>query len=104
MAAGKGEQVEIVIQLRNDNGYPYANVCLNADIFLPDSADREFIDIKLTKEDGKWAGPGWGSLFTHEVILKSLPITDKFKIELSHAMQDEVLEGIRSVGVCLRLR
>jgi gliding motility-associated lipoprotein GldH len=102
--SGKAEQVEIVIQLRNDNSYPYANLCLNADIFLPDSVYREFIDIKLTKEDGKWAGPGWGSLFTHEVILKSLPITDKFKIELSHAMQDEVLEGIRSVGVCLRLR
>jgi len=103
-APGKGEQVEIVIQLRNNNSYPYANLCLNADIFLTDSVYREFIDIKLTKEDGKWAGSGWGSLFTHEVILKSLPMTGKFKIELSHAMQDEVLEGIRNVGVCLRLK
>jgi hypothetical protein len=31
-------------------------------------------------------------------------MTGKFKIELSHAMQDEVLEGIRNMGVCLRLK
>jgi len=87
-APGKAGNVEIVVQLRNDNRYPYANLCLNADIFLPDSVYREFIEIKLTKEDGKWAGPGWGSLFTQEVVLRSLPVAGRFKIGLSHGLQD----------------
>ncbi len=102
LVSGRATFLEVSVQLRNDNSYPYTNLCLNADIILPDTTYQECITINLVKENGKWAGSGWGSLFTQEVVLTKLPVVNTFKIELSHAMQDEVLEGIRNVGICLR--
>ncbi|MCK9301373.1 MAG: gliding motility lipoprotein GldH [Bacteroidales bacterium] len=99
---GHTEALVLTIYLRNDNSYPYTNLSLNADIFLADTTYHELIDISLIKENGRWAGSGWGSMFTHEVFSKKLPALSSFKIELSHAMQDERLQGIRNVGVCLR--
>jgi len=100
--SGKARYLEVLIQLRNDNSYPYTNLCLNAAIYLPDTTYHESIVINLIRENGKWAGSGWGSLYTQEVFLKKLPVANTFRIELSHAMQDEVLKGIRNVGICLR--
>ncbi|MDD2559436.1 MAG: gliding motility lipoprotein GldH [Bacteroidales bacterium] len=99
---GQPENLVINIYLRNDNSYPYTNLCLNAAIFLPDTSYYEYIDVSLIKENGKWAGSGWGSLYTQEIFTKKLPVVNSFRIELSHAMQDEVLTGIRNIGICLR--
>lgn len=95
------KEMTLTLYVRNDNSYPYTQLGIYVDIYLPDTTLHQFVDFNLCDEKGKWTGAGWGSLFTHKLVLQKLPPANAFNIELSHAMQDPLLKGIREIGIGL---
>ena len=97
----RSKDMDLTLFVRNNNLYPYSNLRLYIDIYLPDTCYHDYTDMILSNEKGKWTGAGWGSLFTHKKHLRKIPYSPYFSIKIRHAMQDKTLEGIQDIGIRL---
>lgn len=92
------------LTLRNSNAFHYQNVWIYIKTITSDSTLVDSINWQLARQDGRWLGKGWGSLYTHTYVLPDLYFTDDdtlryFRMELMHGLRDSLLSGISDLGL-----
>lgn len=98
---------DILLELRNENWYPYENIGLELTMLSPDSTvmDRDTVVYHIANDKGQWTGAGWGSLYQSDFIYREnvmLPDSGTYTILIRQAMIDKRIKGINSVGVRIR--
>ena len=93
----------IILSMRNNNNYPYSNICLFVDTRSPKGiAKRDTIELELCDDKGKWYGKGLGGIWQNKVYFKKnirFPNSGIYIIGITQAMRDENLEGIIDTGI-----
>ncbi len=91
------------INLRNNTDYPYSNLFLFVNSYLPDgSSARDTIEMMLANRDGRWLGKGIGKIKESRYLLKQdllFPLRGEYRIEIEQAMRNDTLTGIEDVGI-----
>ncbi len=98
----------LYINLRNEGNYPYSNIWLFLSIDSPDGTSlADTIEISLADNAGKWLGRGLGGLFDNQFVYRSniyFPQRGTYQFNIQHGMRDEMLKGIRGVGIRVEKR
>ena len=91
-----------MIDIRNTNDYPYANLIMFLRVTLPDgNITKDTLQYQLADETGKWLGRQSGEYVSSRRPLfrnSRFPMTGTYHISLSHGMRDKQLPGISDVG------
>jgi gliding motility-associated lipoprotein GldH len=96
---------KISLNIRNNNEYPYSNLFLFVNSYAPNGKSiKDTIELTIADDRGKWLGKGFGGVWNNEVFLGNgatirFPHAGKYRIEVIHAMRDDVLKGIMDVGL-----
>lgn len=96
---------DIMIQVRNDNDYAFANLWLFIDVVSPDGhTRRDTLECVLAKADGTWLGGGWGSLYTLRCpympqVRFARP--GPYTFRLTQGMRKDQLKGIHDIGLLI---
>ncbi len=96
---------KIVVNVRNSNEYPYSNLFLFLTTYSPQgNSIRDTIEMKLADDNGKWLGKGFGGVWSSEIVLRSnrvirFPSSGTYKVDIVQAMRDDVLRGIKDIGI-----
>ncbi|MCQ2191517.1 MAG: gliding motility lipoprotein GldH [Paludibacteraceae bacterium] len=94
---------DVVIDIRNQNNYPFQNFWLFANFYSPKGdVYRDTLECVLADNNGRWIGEGLGS--THHLpvsFLKNIkfPKAGKYRFELIQGMRVDSLPGISDIGV-----
>lgn len=95
----------IVVNVRNSNEYPYSNLFLFLTTYAPNgSSVKDTLEMSLADDKGKWLGKGFGGIWSTDVALRRdavirFPSSGTYRIEVLQAMRDDVLRGIKDVGI-----
>ena len=93
----------LYIDIRNKGTYPYSNIYLFLTIGSPDGVFRtDTVELTLAEPSGRWKGSGIGGLHDNKILYKSsvyFPHKGDYKFMIKQGMRDNVLEGIRDVGI-----
>jgi len=93
----------IFVNIRNKGTYPYSNLWLFLTIGSPDGKTHtDTVEFSLAEPSGKWKGSGIGGLHDNQIIYKSsvyFPHKGNYKFQLKQGMRDNVLQGIRDIGI-----
>jgi len=95
----------IVVNVRNSNEYPYSNLFLFLTTFSPNgNSIKDTLEMTLADNKGKWLGSGFGGTWSTEAILRNnmvirFPSSGSYKIEVIQAMRDDILRGIKDIGI-----
>lgn len=93
----------ILVDTRNTNAYPYANLWLFVKITAPDSNVMcDTVEFQLSNIDGKWLGKGAGSLYDLQQPYRNnifFPKAGRYTISLTQGMRDNSLPGINDIGI-----
>jgi len=95
----------IVVNVRNSNEYPYSNLFLFISTQSPQGASiRDTLEITLADDKGKWLGKGFGGVWSSETAMRNnmvirFPASGIYKVEVYQAMRDDVLKGIKDIGL-----
>jgi len=93
----------LYVNIRNKGTYPYSNIYLFLTIGSPDGALRtDTVEFTLAEPSGRWKGSGIGGLHDNRILYKSsvyFPHKGDYKFMIKQGMRDNVLEGIRDVGI-----
>ena len=97
------QNYNLLMNVRNDVDYKYANLWLFIEIRQPDgqTLDDKF-EITLADPSGKWLGEGFGGLKTREAIYRRnifFPVSGEYTISVRQGMREDVLKGISDVGI-----
>jgi gliding motility-associated lipoprotein GldH len=91
------------INLRNNTDYPYSNLYLFVNSYLPDgSMATDTLEVYLANREGKWLGKGLGKIKESRFFLKQnlvFPRKGQYSIEIEQAMRTEKLIGIEDIGI-----
>jgi gliding motility-associated lipoprotein GldH len=91
------------INIRNSDDYRYSNFYLFLITKFPNGKlNRDTIEIKLAELNGKWLGKGFGHLKDNQVLVRKalrFPMSGKYEFILEQAMREEVLKGIKNIGI-----
>jgi len=91
------------ISLRNTDAYPYRNIYIFLTTEFPDGRfKKDTINCPLANYRGKWLGKGFGGVYDNRIIYMQntrFKQSGTYKITLEQAMRNNVLEGIKSVGI-----
>lgn len=91
------------INVRNSDDYRYSNLYLFLITKFPNGKrSRDTIEIKLAELNGKWLGKGFGHLKDNQVLVRKalrFPMSGKYEFTIEQAMREEVLKGIRNIGI-----
>jgi len=94
---------DVVIDIRNQNNYPFQNFWLFANLYNPDGeVYRDTLQCVLADNNGRWIGEGMGSVhhlpvsFLQEV---KFPKSGKYRLELIQGMRTDSLKGISDIGI-----
>ena len=94
----------VLLQLRNNDTYPYQNLWLLCDELQPSGISvKDTLEYMLADDFGKWTGNGI-TLFQNQMLLRSnyhFPDTGKYTINVHHGMRDDILKGIENVGLVI---
>lgn len=92
----------VMINVRNAPEYPYSNLYVFMNMFLPDGkTSRDTIELTLADYDGRWLGSGMGSVrFSRFLLQKDVQFRQKgiYRFEFEQAMRVKELKGIRDFG------
>ena len=92
--------------IRNNNDYHYNNFIAFILMSFPNGETRrDTVQIQLATKSGKWLGSGIGDVFTNEqpyINRSRFPMSGQYRIEVIHAMRDELLLGINDVGLSVK--
>lgn len=95
----------LYVNIRNKGTYPYSNLWLFLTIGSPDGAMRtDTVEFTLAEPSGRWKGSGIGSLHDNQILFKSsiyFPRKGKYTFQIKQGMRDNVLQGIRDIGIRL---
>ncbi len=93
----------VVIDIRNQNNYPYQNFWLFANLYNPNGeVFRDTLECVLADNSGRWIGEGMGSV--HHLPVSYLqdvkfPKSGKYRLELIQGMRTDSLQGISDIGI-----
>lgn len=95
--------VNILINIRNNNDYPYRNIYLFITTIFPNKKKSiDTVDCVISDKRGRWYGKGSGNFYVRRIIYKKnarFPLKGKYKFCIQHAMRDTVLKGITDIGI-----
>lgn len=93
----------LYVNIRNKGTYPYSNLYLFLSVGAPDgSLLTDTVEFTLAEPSGKWKGSGIGGLHDNQILYKSsvyFPRKGKYKFMIKQGMRDNVLPGIRDIGI-----
>lgn len=93
----------LYVNIRNMGTYPYANLWLFLSIGSPDGITRtDTVEFSLAEASGRWKGSGLGDLHDNQILYKSsayFPNKGIYTFQIKQGMRDNVLEGIRDIGI-----
>ena len=98
----KDDLYNILIGLRNNNDYLYANIFFFVDVENPSGLHRtDTLQYILAALDGKWLGSGVGEIKYNLLNFKENEIMQSglYKYKIVHGMRDDVLIGIEDIGL-----
>lgn len=96
---------KIVVNVRNSNEYPYSNLFLFLTTCSPKgNCVKDTLEMTLADDKGKWLGSGFGGVWSTDAALRSnmvvrFPVSGIYKVEVVQAMRDNVLKGIKDIGI-----
>jgi len=93
----------LYVNIRNKGTYPYSNIYLFLTIGSPGGTSRtDTVEFTLAEPSGRWKGSGIGGLHDNQILYKnsvSFPRKGKYTFQIKQGMRDNVLQGIRDVGI-----
>lgn len=93
----------LYVNIRNKGTYPYSNIFLFLTIASPDGNQRtDTVEFTLADPSGRWKGSGIGGLHDNQILYKNgvyFPKKGEYKFEIKQGMRDNVLQGIRDIGI-----
>ncbi|HAQ20646.1 MAG TPA: gliding motility lipoprotein GldH [Prolixibacteraceae bacterium] len=93
----------LYLNIRNKGTYAYSNLWLFLTIGSPDGAIRtDTVEFTLAEPSGKWKGSGVGGLHDNHILYKKsvyFPHKGNYTFSIKQGMRDNVLEGIRDIGI-----
>ncbi len=93
----------LYVNIRNKGTYPYSNLWLFLSIGSPDGISRtDTVEFSLAEASGRWKGSGIGDLYDNQILYKSsayFPHKGNYTFQIKQGMRDNVLEGIRDIGI-----
>jgi gliding motility-associated lipoprotein GldH len=93
----------LLVNIRNKGTYPYSNIYLFMTIGAPDGTSRtDTVEFTLAEPSGRWRGSGIGGLHDNQILYRNsvaFPRKGVYKFEIKQGMRDNVLPGIRDVGI-----
>ncbi|MDR2056974.1 MAG: gliding motility lipoprotein GldH [Dysgonamonadaceae bacterium] len=96
---------EVLLEIRNNNNYPFQNIWLFIDITTPAGQQRtDTVNIELADVYGKWYGRGI-SLYTYSVPFEQnvrYPLPGIYTYSIRQGMREEVLKGISDIGLTVK--
>lgn len=96
---------KIMVNVRNSNEYRYSNLFLFITTSSPKgNSVKDTLEITLANDKGKWLGTGFGGIWSVDAALRNdmivrFPESGVYKIEIAQAMRDDVLRGIKDIGI-----
>ncbi|MDO8897503.1 MAG: gliding motility lipoprotein GldH [Bacteroidales bacterium] len=91
------------VHVRNDISYRYSNLYFFMQTRFPNgNVTRDTIECVLADLSGKWTGKGSGQHRDHLILLNQslkFPLSGTYIIDIEQAMREDVLHGIRDVGI-----
>jgi gliding motility-associated lipoprotein GldH len=93
------------INIRHSDNYRFSNFFLFLNTTLPNGkTSRDTIELVLADPSGKWFGNGFGHIKDNRVLVREnlvFPYKGNYNFTIEQAMRedDEVLEGVKSVGI-----
>lgn len=93
----------LYVNIRNKGSYAYSNLWLFLTVNSPDGKMRtDTVEFTLAEPSGKWKGSGIGGLHDNQILFKNsvyFPRKGEYKFMIKQGMRDNVLEGIRDIGI-----
>lgn len=103
-----GQKMDLYVNLRHTNDYPYANLWLKLFYYPPEGdpspPTQQRLELKLAKANGKWIGSGLGTTISHEIKIKSDLVFNRTGVHsftIQHDMREQVVPAIDHVGLRL---
>lgn len=91
------------INIRNSVDYSWANIYMFLKINYPNGESSiDTIECFLADNTGKWLGDGVGKYRDNQIMIRQrglFPMTGDYEFVLQHAMRDDNISGIKSVGI-----
>jgi gliding motility-associated lipoprotein GldH len=91
------------INVRNADGYPYANLFLFIKTVFPNGKhSTDTLECILADEKGKWLGTGLGDIYDNQIPFKRnvrFPIAGTFRFEIEQGMRLETVPLILDIGL-----
>ncbi|HQQ01726.1 MAG TPA: gliding motility lipoprotein GldH [Bacteroidales bacterium] len=95
--------LDVYIQLRNNQKYPYSNLYLFLTTIFPDqTAYRDTLECILASPEGQWLGKRTGTVFESRFLIKHnvlFPRSGRYVFKIAHAMREAEINGITEVGI-----
>ncbi len=97
------EACDLVVSVRYTTAYPYRELWLTLEEFSQEGYLRtDTVQLELTDGRGHPVGRGKLGLFTvTDTIRRNFKVPEGYHVEISHALTDEDLEGVRNIGLTL---
>ena len=97
--------MDLNLEIRHAGDYPYSNLYVFLRSEFPDGKARvDTIECLLARPTGEWYGSGLGDLYSLSIpFRKNVQFNQQgvYKIELSHGMRQDTLEGITDIGITM---
>lgn len=94
---------DVVIDIRNQNNYPFQNFWLFANLYNPNGeVYRDTLECVLADNSGRWIGEGMGSVHHLPVsFLQNVQFQKNghYRLELIQGMRTDSLKGISDIGM-----
>ena len=93
---------QLLLNIRNDNQFPYSNLFLIASLSFPDGKIlKDTLEYEMALPDGSWLGKGSGSIKENALWYKEniiFPFNGVYTLELVHAMRKNgSVEGVQNL-------
>ena len=93
----------LLVNIRNKGTYPYSNIYLFMTIGSPDGTTKtDTVEFTLAEPNGRWKGSGIGGLHDNQILYRNsvfFPRKGTYKFQIKQGMRDNVLHGIRDIGI-----
>ncbi len=97
------QQCNVITFIRNDKTYSYQNFWFYVEKVYPDSTvSCDTIECYLADQRGRWLGSGLRNVLEMPVLIEQnadFTQTGTYTYKLRHAMRDDLLRGIHSLGI-----
>lgn len=93
----------VLLSVRNEISYKYRNLWLFIEITQPNgNALKDSFDMVLADPSGEWLGKGIGGIKTRQALFRQnfcFPDSGHYIFSIQHGMREDVLKGIRDIGI-----